>query len=138
MGAAARRADHPQGRARHRRDAFHRDAFIVAWERFFDRWDVLLLPAGPTTAERLSDQIKTADGVVIPDDQLIWGYLMWGLHGLAAVPGCPAVALPLALDRAGLPIGVQVMGRRWDDERLLAIAELLEEVTGGGQRSPGH
>ena len=36
--------------------------------------------------------------------------------------GHPAVVLPYRLDRDGLPIGVQVVGKRWDEARLLAIA----------------
>ncbi len=57
---------------------------------------------------------------------------------LSPLTGCPAVVIPLSKDRDGLPFGVQVMGRRWEDERLLAIAELLSEVTGGFQRPPGY
>jgi amidase len=52
--------------------------------------------------------------------------------------GYPAVVIPLPRDNHGLPIGAQVMGRRWTDERLFAIAELLSEVTGGYQRPPGY
>jgi amidase len=57
---------------------------------------------------------------------------------LAPTTGHPVVIIPLAKDRNGLPIGVQVMGRRWDDERLLAIAEVLSGVAGGFQRPPGY
>lgn len=42
--------------------------------------------------------------------------------------GQPAIALPAGLSSAGLPIGVQLAGRRRDDHRLLAIARLVEEL----------
>jgi amidase len=52
--------------------------------------------------------------------------------------GHPAVILPYTRDADGLPIGIQVVGRRWDDERLLAIAGALVEVTGSFERPPGY
>jgi amidase len=50
----------------------------------------------------------------------------------------PAIALPHKLDRDGLPIGVQIVGKRWDESRLLATAQALSEVTGEFQRPPGY
>ena len=52
--------------------------------------------------------------------------------------GHPAVVLPYRLDRDGLPIGVQIVGRRWDESRLLAAAQALAEVTGEFRRPPGY
>jgi amidase len=49
-----------------------------------------------------------------------------------------AVVLPYKLDGYGLPIGVQMVGRRWDESHLLAIAKALSEVTGDFQRPPGY
>jgi hypothetical protein len=37
-----------------------------------------------------------------------------------------------------LPIGIQVVGQRWGEERLLAIAKVLAEVTGGYQKPSGY
>jgi len=47
------------------------------------------------------------------------------------------VVIPAGLDSNRVPFGVQVMGRRWADERLLAIAEAIAAVTGGFQPPPG-
>ena len=52
--------------------------------------------------------------------------------------GHPAIVLPLAQDRDNLPIGIQIVGRRWGDERLLAIAQTLSQLTRGYQRPPGY
>ena len=52
--------------------------------------------------------------------------------------GHPAVVLPYKLDRDGLPIGVQLVGKRWDESRLLAMAKALAEVTGEFRRPPGY
>ena len=53
--------------------------------------------------------------------------------------GHPAVVIPVARSKEGLPIGVQLVGRRWREMDLLAIAEQVSaEVTGGFQRPPGY
>ena len=44
--------------------------------------------------------------------------------------GHPAVVLPYQQDHHGLPIGIQIVGKRWDESRLLAIAALLTQITG--------
>jgi amidase len=50
--------------------------------------------------------------------------------------GHPAVVLPYKLDRDGLPIGVQLVGKRWDESRLLGVAKTVAEMTGEFQRPP--
>jgi Asp-tRNA(Asn)/Glu-tRNA(Gln) amidotransferase A subunit family amidase len=49
---------------------------------------------------------------------------------VANVMGLPAVTVPLAQTRAGLPAGVQLMGPPYEDEQLLEIAVLLEQARG--------
>jgi amidase len=43
------------------------------------------------------------------------------------VTGNPVIVVPLTLSKAGLPIGVQLVGRRWGEARLLAVARLVSE-----------
>jgi amidase len=109
-----------------------RDAFIAGWEHFFTKWDALLCPADRITAPLQTEKETIVDGEVIPEGQ--------GIHPANVFPltGHPAVVLPLTKDRNGLPIGIQVVGKRWDDERLLAIAQILTEITGGFQRPMGY
>jgi amidase len=42
----------------------------------------------------------------------------------------------MSQSKEGLPIGVQVVGQRWDDMALLATAEKLSEITGDFQAPP--
>ena len=49
---------------------------------------------------------------------------------LANVLGLPAVTIPVAVSREGLPIGVQLVGRPYEDELLLELAVRLEEARG--------
>jgi aspartyl-tRNA(Asn)/glutamyl-tRNA(Gln) amidotransferase subunit A len=50
--------------------------------------------------------------------------------------GLPAVAVPCGFDAAGLPIGLQLCGRRFDESTLLRIAAAHEEVAGVRDRRP--
>ena len=43
----------------------------------------------------------------------------------ASLTGSPAIAIPVGLDSTGLPLSVQVIGRPWEDQRLLAAARLV-------------
>ena len=113
--------------------ALHRrDAFIAGWEHFFTTWDALLCPADWITAPLQTEKETRVDGEVIPEGQ--------GIHPANIFPltGHPTIVIPLTKDRDGLPIGVQVVGRRWHDERLLVIAQVLSEVTRGFQRPAGY
>jgi amidase len=52
------------------------------------------------------------------------------------VAGFPGVAVPLGRSREGLPIGVQVIGRPYEDELVLAVAETIERRRGPWQAPP--
>ena len=100
-----------------------REPFIAAWERFFTDWDVLLCPADLITAPRHGE--AEPDYQVRPAD-------------LFSLTAHPSVVMPLDRDRDGMPVGVQMVGQRWEDERVLAIAQLLSELTPGFQRPPNY
>ncbi len=112
---------------------YRRDAFCAAWERFFDDWDVFLCPLDPITAPR-HDENNTplmVEGTIVSDEERGVPF------AISPITGGPAITIPLAQDRNGLPIGALLIGRRWEDERLLAIAALLADVTGGYRPPPG-
>jgi amidase len=48
------------------------------------------------------------------------------------------VVIPAGVDNQGLPFGLQMIGKRWADERLLGIAESVSELTGGFRPPPGY
>ena len=48
----------------------------------------------------------------------------------ASLTGSPAVTVPVGRDPSGLSIGVQLIGRPWEDHRVLAAARLLEAAAG--------
>ena len=50
--------------------------------------------------------------------------------------GNPAAVLPVGQSPEGLPIGVQVVGRPWEEEAVLAVAARIEDACGGFRRPP--
>ena len=111
-----------------------RDSFIIAWEHFFDNWDALLCPVAITTA---FEHWPPEAPFIIDGEQVPY----WGMINYCCpfnLTGHPAIVIPLAQDRDGLPIGVQIVGHRWGEERLLAIARTLSQITGGYRRPPGY
>lgn len=81
----------------------------------FGEVDVIVSPSTPQVAFPFSQKI--------PDNQ--GGYCV-----LANIAGCPAISIPIDVDASGLPIGLQFMGPRGDDERVLAVAAAYESVAG--------
>ncbi len=114
-------------------EALHRrDQSILAWEQFFNDWDVLLCPPSMVTA---FPHCETGSPLHVDGQEV--SYWMVSAHGTVFnYTGHPVVVLPYKLDRHGLPIGIQLVGKRWDESRLLAIAKALSEVTGTFQRPP--
>jgi Asp-tRNA(Asn)/Glu-tRNA(Gln) amidotransferase A subunit family amidase len=60
-----------------------------------------------------------------------WSYCEW-----FNLLGFPAAVVPMALSSDGLPIGVQIVGRPWQEELVLAIAAKLEEMRGAWRAPP--
>lgn len=109
-----------------------RDASIAAWERFFDNWDALICAPAPTSA---FPHCEPGSPLRVDSQEIDY----WSVAAHAALfnyTGHPAVVLPLGLDREGLPIGAQLVGKRWDESRLLSVATAVAEVTGEFRRPP--
>ncbi|PBB27085.1 MULTISPECIES: amidase [unclassified Mesorhizobium] len=111
-----------------------RDKSILAWDRFLDDWDALLCPVAMTTAFPHCEP-----GTPIKVDGKDQDY--WMLPAYGAVfnySGHPALSMPCGKDRDGLPIGLQLVGKRWSEARLLGVAAAIEPLTGGFRRPPAY
>lgn len=135
VGAAQPAGDQPPTTLAQYLAALHRrDRSIRAWGEFFGAWDVLLCPAAMTTAFP-----HCAPGSPLQVDGRSVDYWMVSAYAtLFNYTGHPAIVLPCTPDRDGVPIGVQIVGRRWDESRLLAVAAALAPVIGGFRRPPGY
>lgn len=112
-----------------------RDALITTLEGFLANQDAWLCPvtAGPAFTHRKM-------GVPIEIDGRQEHYLnaTMGHTCMFNLTGSPVVVVPIGHTTDGLPIGMQIVGRRWGDMALLATAEALSEALGAFQRPPGY
>ena len=95
-----------------------------AFDEMFSRYDLLVSPTMPIVAAKLTDKLETAFAYT---DSL-------GSGGNLA--GLPALSMPCGFSKAGLPIGIQVVGRPWDEGRILALGRLYQENTDWHRRRP--
>lgn len=110
-----------------------REELVRIWEQFFTQWDVFLCPVEMHTASLHTDTELIVDGKAYTDEEV-----SHSTRSISPLTGLPSVAMPVGLDSQGLPMGIQLIGRRWEDERLLAIAKLVSEVAGGFRKPPGY
>jgi len=104
-------------RARKVRALIKRDFETV----FADGIDAILTPATPSAAFELGAQ-ASADPVAM--------YLNDVFTVTVNLAGLPGIAVPVGLDAQGLPLGLQLIGRPWDEAGLLAHAHVLEKAAG--------
>ena len=92
---------------------------------FFERYDVVVAPNLPYPAPRVAD----------PLDALFQSADPLGAAGNLA--GLPAVALPMGFTtEEKVPVGFQVVGRPFDEARILSVAAAFQAVTGHHRRTP--
>jgi aspartyl-tRNA(Asn)/glutamyl-tRNA(Gln) amidotransferase subunit A len=96
----------------------------------FDRVDVLVtptVPVPPPTIAELTDHpelLRPREMLLLRNTRPFNG---WGL---------PAISLPCGFTSAGLPIGLQIAGPPWREDRVLALARAYEQATDWHRRSP--
>jgi amidase len=118
--------------------AEHRRRLRLAWDDFFDAWDLLVAPATSVVAFR-HDLGKADDWFSSLNlGERAGRYNDLFLPGsLAALPGLPATVFPAGSSPEGLPVGLQVLGRAGDDRLSIGFAGLLADLI-GGFRPPPH
>jgi aspartyl-tRNA(Asn)/glutamyl-tRNA(Gln) amidotransferase subunit A len=104
-------------------DAYYQQAqkartlLIDEFNKLFANYDVLVGPVAPTPAFKLGE--KLSDPVTM--------YLADIMTVPPSLAGLPAISVPAGKSASGLPIGVQLIGKRRDDARLLALAKSVED-----------
>lgn len=90
------------------------------FDQAFEKVDLLVAPTTPTTAFRVGEKIGDP--------------LQMYLSDIYTVPinlaGVPAISLPCGKDPDGMPIGLQIIGPHFGEERILRAAFAFEEATG--------
>jgi len=100
--------------------------------RFFDRYDVLALPAA--SAAPFPAHLEHPAQIAGQPQNC---YLDWLAPAyLISMTGCPAITLPAGFTPDGLPVGIQLVAPHHAEHRLLSIALAYEQATGHGTRRP--
>ncbi len=99
-------------------------AIYRRWVAFYENYDLLLAPAMAISPQPWS--------VLYPKDidgQAMKSYYQWLAPAYAvSLVGHPSLSLPVGLDPAGMPFGLQVIGPRRGDARVIAAAAVLEQL----------
>lgn len=93
-----------------------RTLLINEFNELFKNYDALMSPVAPTPAFKLG--ANTSDPIKM--------YLEDIMTVPTSLAGLPAISIPAGVSESGLPIGVQLMGPRQSDAKLLALARSLE------------
>ena len=86
----------------------------------FGQVDALLTPTAPSAAFGIGEKM----------DDPITMYLNDVFTVPANLAGVPAASIPAGLDANGLPLGLQVIGKAWDEETMFAVAAAVEQAAG--------
>ncbi len=105
-----------------------RRKFVVAFRELFQSIDVLLTPTIPIVAPRIGQSTVELAGVTM-DTRLATTLFVRGINPL----GLPAMSLPCGWAKSGLPIGVQLIGRAFEDGVVLGLGSALESAIGLSQ-----
>ena len=91
-----------------------------ATEKILSEFDFIVIPTTPTTAFKLGQH----------QDSPLEMYMADLFTVQASVTGIPAISIPMGNDSNNLPIGIQIMSRAFDENKLFAISKsLLKEET---------
>ena len=90
---------------------------------FLERVDAIVTPTAGRTAPRIPKKaLKTGESNLTLLEQIM------RFAPAANLTGLPAVSMPAGYSEEGLPIGFQVLGRSWEEHKLLRLAAVAETV----------
>jgi len=92
----------------------------------FERCDAIVTPTAPTTAFKIGEKSEDPLKMYLSDIYTI----------SINLAGLPAISLPCGFDSAGLPIGLQIIGKHFDEPTVLRIAHCYEQSNDWHQRKP--
>lgn len=113
-------------------------------DRFLDDYDVLLCPVHTTAAFKhippngyFGPYSLYKKGMAV-DGQLVNYWTANASYTCTFnLTGHPVAVMPIGQTEDGLPIGVQVVGKRWHDMELLQVVGQLDEIVKAYKRPPG-
>jgi aspartyl-tRNA(Asn)/glutamyl-tRNA(Gln) amidotransferase subunit A len=96
------------------------------FDEAFKRCDVIVTPTAPTTAFKLGAKIQDPLQMYLSDIYTI----------SINLAGLPAISLPCGFDDNGMPIGLQIIGKHFDEATILRLAHHYEQTTEWHKKRP--
>ena len=100
--------------------------------RFFETYDYFVLPVTQVMPFDLTTEYPTSVAGVPMATYIDWMRACWYVTFMA----CPAISVPAGFSAAGLPVGIQIVGRHRGDWSVLQMAHAFEQATRHGARKP--
>ncbi len=102
-----------------------RNKMIAGFQEAFSGLDALILPTTPLPAVKIGDEPETE-----LNGKKVNTFLTFIRNcDPISVVGYPAITVPAGYSRTGLPIGLQIVARPWEEEKLLDIGLAFEQAT---------
>lgn len=89
-----------------------------AFDEAFEKYDVILAPAAPTTAPKLGQSLSDPIKMYLGDIYTI----------SVNLAGLPGISIPCGMDSKGLPIGAQLIGNCFDEKTIIRAAYAFEQT----------
>lgn len=89
-----------------------------AFDQAFEKYDMILAPAAPTTAPKLGESLSDPLKMYLGDIYTI----------SVNLAGLPGISLPCGQDSKGLPIGAQLIGNCFDEKKIIRAAYTFEQT----------
>lgn len=107
-----------------------REALLLTLVEWMKTTPLIIAPVGATPAfEHGARRVKVGE-------EMLSVYRAFDYSRACNVLGLPSVSVPAGRTREGLPIGVQIIGRPFEEEAVLAAASIIEEALGGWIQPP--
>jgi len=135
----------PQSYEKYLSTLTRRDVFVNAFDSFLSERDAMLCPVSCTEAfEHIEPWRHFGPYPVYTAPVMVDGrpvkYLVANLSytSIFNLTGNPVVVIPVGYTAQGLPIGIQIVGKRWRDWDLLSVAQKIDEAAGAYRRPKGY
>lgn len=99
---------------------------VKAFNEAFEKYDFLLGPVAPTTALKMGEGLSDPLAMYLGDIYTV----------MINIAGLPSLALPCGFDSSNMPIGMQLIGRPFDEKTILAAGNAYQNATDYHTKKP--
>ena len=113
-------------------DAYYKKALQVKtlikreFDKAFEKYDAIISPAAPTTALKLGQSLSDPLKMYLGDIYTV------SLN----IAGLPGIVFPCGFDSNNLPVGLQLIGKHFDEKTLIRAAYSFQQATDFHKQSP--